>query len=44
VKVVIIAVAKEELEEDEEFSSFIKRIRAKYAKRIGSNDVLLKVV
>jgi hypothetical protein len=44
VKVVILAVAKEELGEDEEFSAFIKRIREKYAKKFGSNDILLKVV
>jgi hypothetical protein len=44
VKIVILAVVKEKKREDEEFGDFISRVRSKYAKRIDTQNILLKAV
>ena len=43
VKVVVLAVVKEKIRENEEFTEFLPRIREKYAELLG-NGILLKVV
>jgi hypothetical protein len=44
VKIVMIAVVKEKSREDEEFKDFIKRVREKYANKLGTDNISLMVV
>jgi hypothetical protein len=44
VKVVVIAIVYEKSKEDEEFKDFIKRVREKYANKLGTDNITLKVV
>jgi hypothetical protein len=44
VKVVVIAVVKEKSRQDEEFKDFIKRVREKYANKLGTDNISLMVV
>ena len=42
--VIVLAVVKEKSREDEDFSHFIKRVREKYANKLGTDNITLKVV
>lgn len=44
IKVVVLAVVKEKTRENEDFRSFIKRVREKYANKLGTDNITLKVV
>ena len=41
---VVLAVMKEKTREGESFSDFIKRIREKYANKLGTDRISLEVV
>ena len=44
VNVVVIAVVKEKIKEDEEFSHFLKRMRSKYADILETQRVTFQIV
>lgn len=44
VKVVVIAVVQEKSRDEEDFTHFIKRVREKYANKLGTDNITLKVV
>lgn len=43
-KVVVIAVLQEKSRDEEDFKHFIKRVREKYANKLGTDNITLKVV
>jgi predicted CopG family antitoxin len=44
IKLVILAVKKEKTREGESFSEFIKRVREKYADKLGTDRISLEAV
>jgi hypothetical protein len=44
INLIILAVRKEKTREGEDFSHFIKRVREKYANKLGTDNISLMVV
>lgn len=44
INLIVLAVLKEKTRDGEDFSHFIKRVREKYANKLGTDNITLKVV
>ena len=44
INLIVLAVMKEKTREGESFSEFIKRVREKYANKLGTDRISLEVV
>ena len=44
INLIVLAVLKEKTREDEDVSHFIKRVREKYADKLGTDNISLMVV